>query len=157
MVLWHTHARTWHTQTDSSERKVQGVVSLALCQSPACNRGRCGATHTHIPKHTHPVDRDAWWKTERVTGCTRDMLRKLVCKKFCARKIDAFYVSYFSSPFSHSVLLYVFLGILSFSSFSAFASVSFNSPPYSLNLSLFSLSFTFFAFLCLPVSDTVSW
>lgn len=86
-----------HTHTPKAWRE----VSLALCQSPAW--------HTHTQTHRKPNTHTSWRqgclteRRERVRGCSRDMLRKLVCKKICARKTDAFFLSVRSPPRSASL------------------------------------------------------
>ncbi len=122
------------------------------------------STHTHTQTHTHPDDKRCLAKKgARVRGCSRDMLRKLVCKKICARKNDAFYLSFPPSPLSscfwlsHISWYFVFLVFLSLVCF-LWLNVRFIFPPIPLSTCcLLSLCSTLFLRFCLSVIAAVSW
>ncbi len=88
----HTHTHT-HCWTQSGGLKGWLVWHFVRAQRAAEEH----AERTHSNTHAHCVDRDAWRD--------REMLRKLVCKKICARKNDAFYVSSSPSLLSSCVFL----------------------------------------------------
>lgn len=86
MLLWHTHT---HTHTSG-----RGLVCLGVCRS-----------------HTQSI-RQRCLKKARVCvrGCCRDMLRKLMCKKICPRKNDAFICPHFH-PRCARLALHSFLSV----------------------------------------------
>lgn len=86
-----------HTHT---HRRLEGRL---VWHSVRAQRGT--HTHTHRKPNTHTSWRQGCLteRRERVRGCSRDMLRKLVCKKICARKTDAFFLSVRSPPRSASL------------------------------------------------------
>lgn len=83
----HTHAHYW-----TRRGRLKGGWSSTLSE-PSIQQRHMQSTHTH----TLPVDRDACWKRQSVLEGAAEMLRKLVCKKICARKNDVFCL-YFSLP-----------------------------------------------------------